>query len=180
MAMSYGYVYVAAVAMGANQNQCLKAFLEAEAYDGPSLIIAYSPCINHGIDMTKTQAEEKLAVDTGYWILYRYNPLLGREGKNPLTLDSKEPKLDYQTFLKNEVRYRTLAQQHPEISEVLFKQAAEEAAEEVPGLQEDGRIGPPDRTTPDPRSRHAPAAFFLSGERGAGRMDVPPQALEER
>jgi pyruvate-ferredoxin/flavodoxin oxidoreductase len=78
--------------------------------------------------MTKTQAEEKLAVDTGYWILYRYNPLLAREGKNPFTLDSKEPKLDYQTFLNNEVRYRTLAQQHPEISEVLFKQAADEAA----------------------------------------------------
>ena len=128
MAMTYGYVYVAAVAMGASQNQCLKAFLEAEAYDGPSMIIAYSPCINHGIDMTKTQAEEKLAVDTGYWILYRYNPLLAREGKNPLTLDSKEPKLEYQAFLNNEVRYRTLAQQHPEISEILFKQAAVEAA----------------------------------------------------
>ena len=78
--------------------------------------------------MTKTQAEQKLAVDTGYWILYRYNPLLAREGKNPLTLDSKEPKLDYQTFLNNEVRYRVLAQQHPEISEILFKQAAAEAA----------------------------------------------------
>ena len=128
MVMTYGYVYVAAVAMGASQNQCLKAFLEAEAYDGPSLIIAYSPCINHGIDMTKTQAEEKLAVDTGYWILYRHNPMLAREGKNPFILDSKEPKLDYQTFLNNEVRYRTLAQQHPEISEILFKQAAREAA----------------------------------------------------
>jgi pyruvate-ferredoxin/flavodoxin oxidoreductase len=127
MAMTYGYVYVAAVAMGANQNQCLKTFLEAEAYDGPSLIIAYSPCINHGIDMTKTQAEEKLAVDTGYWILYRYNPMLAKEGKNPLTLDSKEPKLDYQTFLNNEIRYRTLTQQYPDIAKVLFPQAAEEA-----------------------------------------------------
>jgi len=125
--MSYGYVYVAAVAMGASQNQCIKAFAEAEAYNGPSLIIAYSPCINHGIDMTKTQAEEKLAVDTGYWILYRYNPLLAREGKNPLVLDSKEPKLDYQTFLNNEIRYRTLSRQYPDIAKVLFAQAAEEA-----------------------------------------------------
>ena len=127
MAMSYGYVYVASVAMGANMNQCLKAFLEAEAYDGPSIIIAYSPCINHGIDMSKAQAEEKLAVDTGYWILYRYNPLLAKEGKNPLVLDSKEPKLDYETFLNNEIRYRTLVQQYPEIAKVLFAQAAEEA-----------------------------------------------------
>jgi len=127
MAMGYGYVYVASVAMGANNNQCIKAFLEAEAYPGPSLIIAYSPCINHGIDMAKTQQEEKLAVDTGYWILYRYNPLLAKEGKNPLILDSREPKLDYQTFLDNEIRYRTLTQQYPDIAPGLFKQAAEEA-----------------------------------------------------
>ena len=129
MAMSYGYVYVACIAMGASQNQCLKAFLEAEAYDGPSLIIAYSPCIAHGIDMRKVQDEEKLAVDSGYWILYRYNPLLAKEGKNPLTLDSKEPKLDYQTFLDNENRYLTLVQQYPEIAKKLFKQAAIEAKE---------------------------------------------------
>jgi len=127
MAMSYGYVYVAAVAMGANMNQCIKAFQEAEAYDGPSIIIAYSPCINHGIDMKKTQAEEKLAVDSGYWILYRYNPLLAKEGKNPLQLDSREPKLEYGDFLKNEVRYRTLTQQFPEIAKELFAQAADEA-----------------------------------------------------
>ena len=127
MVMSYGYVYVASVAMGANMNQCLKAFLEAEAYDGPAMIIAYSPCINHGIDMSKPQAEEKLAVDTGYWILYRFNPLLGGEGKNPLQLDSKEPKLEYQTFLNNEIRYRTLEQQYPDIAKPLFAQAAEEA-----------------------------------------------------
>ncbi len=127
MAMSYGYVYVASVAMGANMNQCLKAFLEAEAYDGPSLIIAYSPCINHGIDMSKSQQEEKLAVDTGYWILYRYNPMLAREGKNPFILDSKEPKLDYETFLKNEIRYRSVLQDYPDIARKLFAQAAEEA-----------------------------------------------------
>lgn len=129
MAMTYGYVYVAGIAMGANQNQTLKALVEAEAYDGPSLIIAYSPCINHGFDMRYTQAEEKLAIDTGYWILYRYNPLLAKEGKNPLILDSREPKLDYETFLKNEIRYRSLSQQYPEIAERLFKQAAKEARE---------------------------------------------------
>lgn len=129
MAMSYGYVYVASVAMGANANQCLKAFIEAEAYDGPSLIIAYSPCINHGIDMAKSQQEEKLAVESGYWVLYRYNPLLAKEGKNPLILDSREPKFDYEDFLRNEIRYRSLAQQHPEIARELFAQAAKEARE---------------------------------------------------
>jgi pyruvate-ferredoxin/flavodoxin oxidoreductase len=127
MAMSYGYVYVASVAMGANMNQCLKAFLEAEAYPGPSIIIAYSPCINHGIDMSKSQAEQKLAVDTGYWILYRHNPLLALDGKNPFQLDSKEPKLEYEAFLKNEVRYRTLTQQFPAIAKELFARAADEA-----------------------------------------------------
>jgi len=127
MAMSYGYVYVASVAMGANMNQCLKAFIEAEAYPGPAIIIAYSPCINHGIDMSKSQAEMKLAVDTGYWLLYRYNPLLAKEGKNPLQLDSREPKLEYDAFLKNEVRYRTLVQQNPEIAKDLFARAADEA-----------------------------------------------------
>jgi len=129
MAMTYGYVYVAAVAMGANQNQCLKAFLEAEAYNGPSLVIAYAPCINHGIDMSLTQQEEKLAVDTGYWILYRYNPALAEEDKNPLMLDSREPKIDYQDFLDNEIRYRTLVQQYPEQAKILFKKAAKEAKE---------------------------------------------------
>jgi pyruvate-ferredoxin/flavodoxin oxidoreductase len=127
MALSYGYVYVASVAMGANMNQCLKAFQEAEAYPGPSLIVAYSPCINHGINMAQTQSEEKLAVDTGYWILYRFNPLLAKEGKNPFLLDSKEPTLEYDVFLKNEIRYRTLTQQYPDIAKVLFAQAAAEA-----------------------------------------------------
>ncbi len=127
MAMSYGYVYVASVAMGANMNQCLKAFIEAESYPGPSLIVAYSPCINHGIDMSKSQAEEKLAVDTGYWTLFRFNPLLAKEGKIPFQIDSKEPTLSYDTFLKNEIRYKTLAQQYPDIAKVLFVQAAAEA-----------------------------------------------------
>jgi pyruvate-ferredoxin/flavodoxin oxidoreductase len=127
MAMSYGYVYVAAVAMGANMNQCLRAFLEAEAYPGPSIIIAYSPCINHGIDMSRSQAEEKLAVDSGYWILYRYNPLLAKEGKNPFQLDSREPKLEYDAFLQNEIRYKTLVQQFPDIAKDLFARAAVES-----------------------------------------------------
>ncbi len=127
MAMTYGYVYVASVAMGANQNQCLKVFLEAESYSGPSLIIAYSPCINHGLDMTKTQSEEKLAVDTGYWVLYRYDPRRAEEGQNPFVVDSKEPKLEYHKFLENEIRYRTLEQQHPEAAKALFKRAAQEA-----------------------------------------------------
>ncbi|MFO7866154.1 MAG: hypothetical protein R6V02_04995, partial [Candidatus Aminicenantes bacterium] len=97
--------------------------------DGPSLIIAYSPCINHGLDMRKTQQEEKLAVDSGYWLLYRYNPARAEENKNPLTLDSKEPKLDYYKFLENEIRYRSLEQQYPQRAETLFKQAAENAKE---------------------------------------------------
>ncbi|HEX37497.1 MAG TPA: pyruvate:ferredoxin (flavodoxin) oxidoreductase [Candidatus Cloacimonetes bacterium] len=129
MAMTYGYVYVAQIAMGANPNQAIKAFLEAEAYDGPSLIMAYSPCINHGFDMSKTQQEEKRAVEAGYWILYRYNPLLAKEGKNPFTLDSKEPTMAYENFIESEIRYRTLQQQYPEIAHVLFKQAAKEAKE---------------------------------------------------
>ncbi|MBM3296314.1 MAG: 4Fe-4S dicluster domain-containing protein, partial [Candidatus Aminicenantes bacterium] len=127
MIMSYGNVYVASVAMGANYQHCLNAFLEAETYEGPSLIIAYSPCINHGIDMSRPMAEMKLAVDTGYWLLYRYNPLLARQGRNPLLLDSKEPKADYQVFLDNEIRYRTLKQQFPENAAMLFEQAALEA-----------------------------------------------------
>ncbi len=129
MVMTYGYVYVASVAMGANSNQCLKAFLEAESYDGPSMIIAYSPCINHGIDMRKALKEEKLAVETGYWLLYRYNPALAGEGKNPLLLDSKQPKLGYQTFLDNEIRYRTLSQNYPDIAQNLFAKAAKEAGQ---------------------------------------------------
>jgi pyruvate-ferredoxin/flavodoxin oxidoreductase len=127
MAMSYGYVYVATVSMGANPAQLMKAVTEAEAYPGPSLVIAYAPCINHGINMAKTQAEEKKAVDTGYWQLYRYNPTLAEEGKNPFTLDSKDPVLDYKTFLEGEVRYTSLAKQFPEVAEQLFEQNAKDA-----------------------------------------------------
>ncbi|MBN2781048.1 MAG: pyruvate:ferredoxin (flavodoxin) oxidoreductase [Candidatus Marinimicrobia bacterium] len=114
MMMTYGYVYVACVAMGANKNQLVKALEEAEAYDGPSLVIAYSPCINHGINMSYSQKEEKKAVETGYWLLYRYNPLLELEGKNPFTLDSKEPNFEVVDFLKGETRYSSLETSFPE------------------------------------------------------------------
>jgi pyruvate-ferredoxin/flavodoxin oxidoreductase len=130
MAMSYGYVYVAQVAMGANQAQYFKAIKEAEAYPGPSLIIAYSPCINHGLraGMGKTQQEQKLAVEAGYWHLYRYNPMLEAEGRNPFTLDSKEPDWSkFQEFLKGEVRYTSLLKTFPEDAKVLFAAAEENA-----------------------------------------------------
>lgn len=130
MAMTYGYVYVAQVAMGANNNQYLKTLKEAEAYPGPSLIIAYSPCINHGLrnGMGKTQAQQKFAVESGYWHLYRYNPLLEEAGKNPFTLDSKEPDWSrFQDFLKSEVRYTSLIKTFPDQAEILFKAAEENA-----------------------------------------------------
>ncbi|MDD3165886.1 MAG: pyruvate:ferredoxin (flavodoxin) oxidoreductase [Bacteroidales bacterium] len=123
MATTYGYVYVAQIAMGANQSQTLKAIREAEAYDGPSLIIAYSPCISHGLKagMGKAQTEEERAVECGYWHLYRYNPLLEEEGKNPFTLDSKEPDWSkFQDFLKGEVRYNSLMKVFPKEAEELF------------------------------------------------------------
>lgn len=118
MAMTYGYVYVASVAMGSSKQQMLKAFKEAEAYNGPSIIIAYAPCINQGIKkgMGKTQLEQKLAVDSGYWPLYRYNPTLADKGENPFTLDSKEPDGSLQEFLSGENRYAMLEKFYPEIS----------------------------------------------------------------
>ncbi|MCR1899356.1 pyruvate:ferredoxin (flavodoxin) oxidoreductase [Irregularibacter muris] len=133
IAMSYGYVYVAQIAMGASQRQTLQAIREAEAYPGPSLIIAYAPCVNHGIKagMGKTQAQEKRAVESGYWTLYRYNPLLKEEGENPFILDSKEPTLSYEDFLLSEVRYSSLMQQYPEQAKELFKKAEEDAMERL-------------------------------------------------
>jgi len=130
IASTYGYVYVAQVAMGASDAQCLKAFREAEAYDGPSIIIAYAPCINHGlkVGMGKSQAEEAKAVECGYWHLWRYNPELEKEGKNPFTLDSKEPNWDnFENFLKGEVRYASVLKQYPEEAEQLFAAAKENA-----------------------------------------------------
>ncbi len=131
MAMTYGYVYVAQIAMGASQRQTLKAIQEAESYKGPSLIIAYSPCINHGIyiGMGKTQLREKQAVDAGYWHLYRYNPLLKDSGINPFVLDSKEPKDNFRDFLMGEVRYASLTKTFPEIAEDLFTRAEKDAIE---------------------------------------------------
>jgi pyruvate-ferredoxin/flavodoxin oxidoreductase len=130
MATTYGYVYVAQVAIGANQAQYFKALKEAEAYPGPSLIIAYAPCIAHGLKtgMGKTQAEGKNAVESGYWHLYRYNPMMEDEGKNPFTLDSKPPQWDkFQGFLNNEVRYTALAKSFPEDAKVLFEEAEKNA-----------------------------------------------------
>jgi pyruvate-ferredoxin/flavodoxin oxidoreductase len=130
IATTYGYVYVAQIAMGADQAQTLKAIREAEAYDGPSLIIAYAPCINHGLKkgMGKSQAEEKDAVACGYWHLWRYNPALEKEGKNPFTLDSKEPDWSkFQDFLKGEVRFASVLKQYPNEAAELFAAAEENA-----------------------------------------------------
>ena len=131
MAISYGYVYVAQVAMGASQSQLIKTLIEAENYPGPSLVIAYAPCVSHGlkVGMGCTQIEEKKAVEAGYWHLYRYNPLLKEEGKNPFILDSKEPTGSYNDFLMGEVRYTSLMRTFPESADKLFK-LAEIAAKE--------------------------------------------------
>jgi pyruvate-ferredoxin/flavodoxin oxidoreductase len=129
LAMAYGNVYVAHVAMGANDQQTLRAFLEAEAYDGPSLIIAYSHCIAHGIEMSKALEQQKLAVQTGYWPLYRYNPELHVEGKNPLVLDSKEPTIPLEKFAYNETRFRMLLQSDEERAESLMKLAQRDVRE---------------------------------------------------
>ncbi|MGN0679146.1 MAG: pyruvate:ferredoxin (flavodoxin) oxidoreductase, partial [Oscillospiraceae bacterium] len=125
IAMSYGYIYVAQIAMGADRNQCLKAIAEAEAYDGPSLIIAYAPCINHGIKggLTIAQQVEKEAVEAGYWHLFRFNPTLADEGKSPFTLDSKAPTGDVKAFMMREVRYNSLVRANPERAEKLFDRA---------------------------------------------------------
>ena len=129
IAMSYGYVYVAQIAMGADKNQTLKALAEAEAYNGPSLIIGYAPCEMHGVKggMNNCQDEMKRAVDAGYWQMFRYNPAAKAEGKNPFTLDSKEPTADYIEFIKSETRYSRLAQTNPERAAALFAKAAENA-----------------------------------------------------
>ena len=129
MLSTYGYIYVAQVAMGANQNQCLKAMREAESYDGPSIIIAYAPCINHGIriGMGKSQYREKQAVDAGYWHLWRYDPRLEDEGKNPFQLDSKEPTESFQEFIQGEVRYSSLKRSFPETADQLYEEAEKAA-----------------------------------------------------
>lgn len=131
MAMSYGYVYVAQIAMGADKNQALKAIAEAESYKGPSLIIAYAPCINHGlrVGMGSSQLETKRAVESGYWSMYRFNPELKGTDKNPFVLDSKEPTADFKDFLMGEVRYSSLKRQYPEFADALFEKTEQDAKE---------------------------------------------------
>ena len=135
IAATYGYVYVAQCAMGADKAQLVKALKEAEAYHGPSLIICYAPCINHGIKMAKSQSEEKAAVDCGYWQLYRYNPELKEKGENPFTLDSKDPTGDYQAFIMGETRYASLKKTQPAIAEELFKETEESSKERLAGYK---------------------------------------------
>ena len=137
IAMTYGYVYVAQIAMGADMNQCIKAFAEAESYPGPSLIIAYAPCINHGIKggMSSAQAEEKKAVTSGYWQLLRYDPRKKAEGKNPFTLDSKDPSTEYGDFLRGEVRYSALEKMNPEKAAKLFAKSEDDAKQRIAYLK---------------------------------------------
>jgi pyruvate-ferredoxin/flavodoxin oxidoreductase len=137
MAMSYGYVYVAQVGMGASKNQFLKAVLEAEAYDGPSLIIAYAPCINHGLKkgMGKTQENTKDAVACGYWQLYRYNPALIAQDKNPFILDQKEPTESFRDFIMDQTRYASLVKEFPDEAESLFEGAEANARERFADYQ---------------------------------------------
>ena len=133
MAMSYGYIYVAQVSMGADKNQVVKALQEAEAYDGPSLVIAYAPCINHGLKagMGKSQLEEKAAVDCGYWANYRFNPDKVEKGENPFTLDSKEPTGNFKDFLMGEVRYASLKKVMPDLAEALYAKTEKDATERL-------------------------------------------------
>lgn len=142
MFMSYGYVYVAQVSMGADYNQCVKAFAEAESYNGPSIIIAYSPCINHGIKggMGISMTEEKRAVTAGYWNLFRYDPRLSKEGGNPFTLDSKTPTDSYRDFIMSEVRYNSLTRSFPERAEVLFTEAEQQAKEKYENLVKKSQV----------------------------------------
>ena len=126
IAMSYGNVYVARVAMGARDEQTLRAFLEAEAYNGPSLIIAYSHCLMHGIDMTKGMRNQKAAVDSGQWPLYRYNPDRGERGENPMSLDSRAPKIPLKDYLQMENRFKMLELSKPEVAKVLFEEAQDD------------------------------------------------------
>ena len=144
--MSYGYVYVAQISMGADYNQCIKAFVEAERYNGPSIIIAYAPCINHGIKggMSVAQLEEKKAVQAGYWNLFRFNPELKAQGKNPLTIDSKAPTSSYRDFILNEVRYSSLTRAFPDRAEELFDKAEEQATDRYDHLQKLSKMYDPE------------------------------------
>jgi pyruvate-ferredoxin/flavodoxin oxidoreductase len=142
IAMSYGYVYVAQVGMGADKNQFLKAVIEAESYDGPALIIAYSPCINHGLrgGMGKTQANTKDAVACGYWQLYRYNPALVAEGKNPFSLDQKPPTESFRDFIMGQTRFAALTKEFPEAAEALYAGVEADAREKLAGYQKRAEV----------------------------------------
>ena len=142
IAMSYGYVYVAQVAMGADYNQCIKAITEAEKYHGPSIVIGYAPCINHGIKkgLGTSMLETKAAVAAGYWFNFRYNPELALEGKNPFVLDSKEPTTSYKDFIKTETRYSSLGISFPERAEKLFDTAEQQAKDKYRALKKRAEI----------------------------------------
>ena len=133
MLMSYGNVYVAQICMGADRNQTIKAITEAEAYNGPSLIIAYAPCINHGIKagMGTAQLQQKRAVEAGYWALYRYNPDREKAGENPFVLDSKPPTADFREYLLSETRFAALQQDNPEHAEELFQKSENDAMDRI-------------------------------------------------
>jgi pyruvate-ferredoxin/flavodoxin oxidoreductase len=141
MAMTYGNVYVAEVAMGHNDLQTIRAFLEAEAYDGPSLIIAYSHCIAHGINMTKAMQNQKAAVESGHWPLYRYNPQLALEGKNPFKLESKPPKIKFQDYAYMEARYKMLTKSNPQAAKELMAKAEKDVQDRWKAHEEMARDG---------------------------------------
>jgi pyruvate-ferredoxin/flavodoxin oxidoreductase len=147
LAMTYGSIYVAKVAMGANTAQTVKAFAEAEAYRGPAIIIAYAHCIAHGIDMTKGYQEQKRAVECGYWLLYRFDPRLIEQGKNPLQLDSKTPTLAFEEYVYGENRYRTLKQSKPAAAAELLELAKRDAAQRYTLMEQLAKLscGPEDR-----------------------------------
>ena len=141
MAMSYGYVYVAQVGMGADKNQFMKAIAEAESYEGPSLIIAYAPCINHGIKegMGKSQKNIKDAVEAGYWHLYRFHPELKKQGENPFILDSKAPTKSFREFIMGQNRYASLAKEFPQIADKLFDMTEEGCEGKIRRVPKAGR-----------------------------------------
>ena len=146
IAMSYGYVYTAQIAMGADMNQTLKALTEAEAYNGPSIVIGYAPCEMHGIKgtMANSQIEMKRAVDAGYWQMFRFNPALKAEGKNPLSIDCKPATADYKEFITSETRYSRLAQQFPERAAKLFEEAEKAARAKYDRLVKMGELSAPE------------------------------------
>jgi pyruvate-ferredoxin/flavodoxin oxidoreductase len=189
MAMTYGYVYVASVAMGASKQQLMKAFTEAESYDGPSLIMAYAPCINHGIKdgMGKTQEEMKLAVQSGYWPLYRYNPSLRPQGINPFILDSKAPDGSLQEFLSGEVRFAALEKTFPEESQKLRAQIEEEIHQRYQALRlraglEEGSALPLNKKISPKTAEKKPGdmdACTVSGTAEHVRLNAPDEPCDD-